>query len=202
MMQQYKGVAFDELSLHLFAIADYCYRAMINEHGSQSILVSGESGACKTETTKILMRYLAFIGGRSGTEGRIVEQQVLEYESNPVLEVFGNAKNGKIYGATVSTCLLERSRVCQVSDPEMNYHCFYMLGAAPPRMSKRFKLGDQRTFYYLNQTNCYEVANIDDGQEYLETRYAMDVRINQDEQVTNMMKWVGLKNKKINPFIK
>ncbi|PIN25170.1 Myosin class V heavy chain [Handroanthus impetiginosus] len=201
MMQQYKGAAFGELSPHLFAVADACYRAIINEHGSQSILVSGESGAGKTETTKMLMRYLAFMGGRSGTEGRTVEQQVLE--SNPVLEAFGNAKtvknnnssrfgkfveiqfdkHGKISGAAVRTYLLERSRVCQVSDPERNYHCFYMLCAAPPEEVKKYKLGDPRTFHYLNQSNCYEVANVDDAREYLETRNAMDiVGINQDEQ--------------------
>ncbi|XP_024988349.1 myosin-12-like isoform X1 [Cynara cardunculus var. scolymus] len=201
MMEQYKGTAFGELSPHLFAVADDCYRAMIHEHGSQSILVSGESGAGKTETTKMLMRYLAFMGGRSRTEGRTVEQQVLE--SNPVLEAFGNAKTvknnnssrfgkfveiqfdkqGKISGAAVRTYLLERSRVCQVSDPERNYHCFYMLCAAPPEDAKKFKLGDPRTFHYLNQTNCYEVANIDDGREYLETRNAMDVvGISQEEQ--------------------
>ncbi|GAB2218803.1 hypothetical protein Drorol1_Dr00002035 [Drosera rotundifolia] len=90
MMQQYKGAPFGDLSPHVFAIADVAYRAMINEQKSNSILVSGESGAGKTETTKMLMRYLAFLGGRSSTEGRTVEQQVLE--SNPVLEAFGNAK--------------------------------------------------------------------------------------------------------------
>ncbi|KAF4363551.1 hypothetical protein F8388_002092 [Cannabis sativa] len=90
MMEQYKGAAFGELSPHVFAVADVAYRAMINEGKSNSILVSGESGAGKTETTKMLMRYLAYLGGRSGVEGRTVEQQVLE--SNPVLEAFGNAK--------------------------------------------------------------------------------------------------------------
>ncbi|CAL4927330.1 unnamed protein product [Urochloa decumbens] len=201
MMEQYKGATFGELSPHLFAIADACYRALINDHGSQSILVSGESGAGKTETTKMLMRYLAFMGGRSGTEGRTVEQQVLE--SNPVLEAFGNAKTvknnnssrfgkfveiqfdkyGKISGAAVRTYLLERSRVCQVSDPERNYHCFYMLCNAPPEDVKRFKVGDPRSFHYLNQTNCYEVANVDDAREYIETRNAMDiVGIDQEEQ--------------------
>ncbi|KAJ3673289.1 hypothetical protein LUZ60_006663 [Juncus effusus] len=201
MMEQYKGATFGELSPHLFAVADACYRALINEHGSQSILVSGESGAGKTETTKMLMRYLAFMGGRSGTEGRTVEQQVLE--SNPVLEAFGNAKTvknnnssrfgkfveiqfdkyGKISGAAVRTYLLERSRVCQVSDPERNYHCFYMLCNAPPEDVKKFKVSDPKSFHYLNQTNCFEVSNVDDAREYIETRNAMDVvGINHDEQ--------------------
>ncbi|KAF8022278.1 hypothetical protein BT93_G2431 [Corymbia citriodora subsp. variegata] len=201
MMEQYKGAPFGELSPHLFAVADTSYRAMIYEQQSQSILVSGESGAGKTETTKMLMRYLAFMGGRSNSEGRTVEQQVLE--SNPVLEAFGNAKtvknnnssrfgkfveiqfdkHGKISGAAIRTYLLERSRVCQVSDPERNYHCFYMLCAAPTEDLVKFKLGDPRTFHYLNQSNCYEVANVDDAREYLETRNAMDiVGISQDEQ--------------------
>lgn len=63
---------------------------MINEQKSNSVLVSGESGAGKTEATKLLMRYLAFIGGTSGSGERTVEQKVLE--SNPILEAFGNSK--------------------------------------------------------------------------------------------------------------
>uniref|UniRef100_A0ACD5W2M2 Uncharacterized protein n=1 Tax=Avena sativa TaxID=4498 RepID=A0ACD5W2M2_AVESA len=89
-MEKYKGANLGDLDPHVFAIADVSYRQMMNEGKSNSILVSGESGAGKTETTKLLMRYLAFLGGRSGTGGRTVEQQVLE--SNPVLEAFGNAK--------------------------------------------------------------------------------------------------------------
>ncbi|ESR64794.1 hypothetical protein CICLE_v10007325mg [Citrus x clementina] len=201
MMEQYKGAQFGELSPHVFAIADVAYRAMINEGKSNSILVSGESGAGKTETTKMLMRYLAYLGGRSGVEGRTVEQQVLE--SNPVLEAFGNAKtvrnnnssrfgkfvelqfdkNGRISGAAVRTYLLERSRVCQISDPERNYHCFYLLCAAPPEVREKFKLGDPKSFHYLNQSNCYALDGVDDTEEYLATRRAMDiVGISEEEQ--------------------
>ncbi|TYI05117.1 hypothetical protein ES332_A10G065500v1 [Gossypium tomentosum] len=201
MMEQYKGATFGELSPHVFAVGDAAYRAMINEGKSNSILVSGESGAGKTETTKMLMRYLAFLGGRSGVEGRTVEQQVLE--SNPVLEAFGNAKtvrnnnssrfgkfveiqfdkNGRISGAAIRTYLLERSRVCQISDPERNYHCFYLLCAAPPEDIERYRLGSPKTFHYLNQSSCYELDGVDDAHEYLATRRAMDiVGINDEEQ--------------------
>ncbi|XP_052211459.1 myosin-6-like isoform X2 [Diospyros lotus] len=201
MMAQYKGAAFGELSPHPFAVADAAYRQMINEGISQSILVSGESGAGKTESTKLLMRYLAYMGGRAVSEGRTVEQQVLE--SNPVLEAFGNAKtvrnnnssrfgkfveiqfdqNGRISGAAIRTYLLERSRVCQVSNPERNYHCFYMLCAAPSEDVKRYKLGNPRSFHYLNQSNCYELDGIDDCKEYIATRKAMEiVGISSEEQ--------------------
>ncbi|TXG72473.1 hypothetical protein EZV62_001052 [Acer yangbiense] len=200
-MEQYKGSAFGELSPHPFAVADSAYRLMINEGISQAILVSGESGAGKTESTKMLMCYLAYMGGRTGTEGRSVEQKVLE--SNPVLEAFGNAKTvrnnnssrfgkfvelqfderGRISGAAVRTYLLERSRVCQVSDPERNYHCFYMLCAAPDEDIEKYKLGNSRTFHYLNQSNCYELDGVDESKEYLSTRRAMEVvGINSEEQ--------------------
>ncbi|AQK97824.1 Myosin family protein with Dil domain [Zea mays] len=147
------------------------------------------------------MRYLAFLGGRSGTGERTVEQQVLE--SNPVLEAFGNAKtvrnnnssrfgkfveiqfdkSGKISGAAIRTYLLERSRVCQINSPERNYHCFYFLCAAPSEDLKKYKLGDPSSFHYLNQSACIQVDGINDAEEYLATRNAMDtVGITDQEQ--------------------
>ncbi|XP_016728833.2 myosin-11 isoform X6 [Gossypium hirsutum] len=151
LMDSYKGAQLGDRSPHVFAITDVAYRAMNNEGKSNSILVSGESGAGKTETTKMIMRYLAYLGGHAAAEARTVERKVLE--SNPVLEAFGNAKTvrnnnssrfgkfveiqfdarGQISGAAIRTYLLEKSRVCQISEPERNYHCFYLLCAAPPK---------------------------------------------------------------------
>ena len=99
MMDQYRGHALGELSPHVFAIAETSFEAMREENASQSILVSGESGAGKTETAKQIMHYLAHMGGRADdgdattaadSSSRPVEQKVLE--SNPLLEAFGNAK--------------------------------------------------------------------------------------------------------------
>ncbi|KAM6565183.1 hypothetical protein CsatB_025181 [Cannabis sativa] len=132
MMELYKGAPFGKLGPHVFAIADFAYRQMINEGKSNSILVSGESGAGKTETTKMLMRYLAFVGGRSTSEGRTVEQQVLE--------VFFQEK-------------------------------------------EKYKLGDPRSFHYLNQSNCYELVGVSDAHDYLTTKRAMEiVGISEKEQ--------------------
>nr|BAD16376.1 putative myosin XI [Oryza sativa Japonica Group] len=124
-------------------------------------------------------------------------------KSNPVLEAFGNAKtvrnnnssrfgkfveiqfdqSGKISGAAIRTYLLERSRVCQISDPERNYHCFYMLCSAPAEERERYKLGDPASFHYLNQSNCIKLDGMDDSSEYIATRRAMDiVGISSDEQ--------------------
>jgi myosin-5 len=124
-------------------------------------------------------------------------------QSNPLLEAFGNAKTvrndnssrfgkfveiqfdrgGRISGAAVRTYLLERSRVVQIADPERNYHCFYQLCASPEDCEK-YKLGDAKTFHYLNQSGCYDLNNVSNSREYAKTRRAMDVvGINSDDQV-------------------
>ncbi|KAF5202477.1 Myosin-15 [Thalictrum thalictroides] len=192
MMDQYKGATFGDLSPHVFAVADASYRAMVSDGRSQSILVSGESGAGKTETTKLIMQYLTYVGGRAAGDDRRVEQQVLE--SNPLLEAFGNAKtvrndnssrfgkfveiqfdvNGRISGAAIRTYLLERSRVVQITDPERNYHCFYQL-CASGKDAEKYKLGHPSNFHYLNQSKTYELDGVSSAQEYMNTRRAMDV---------------------------
>ncbi|KAK7352590.1 hypothetical protein VNO80_18014 [Phaseolus coccineus] len=192
MMEQYKGAPFGELSPHVYAVADASYRAMMNGGQSQSILVSGESGAGKTETTKLIMQYLTFVGGRAAGDDRTVEQQVLE--SNPLLEAFGNARtvrndnssrfgkfveiqfdsNGRISGAAIRTYLLERSRVVQITDPERNYHCFYQL-CASERDVEKYKLKHPSHFHYLNQSKVYELEGINSAEEYMKTRRAMDI---------------------------
>nr|TKR99635.1 hypothetical protein D5086_0000190650 [Populus alba] len=192
MMEQYKGAPFGELSPHVFAVADASYRAMMSEGRSQSILVSGESGAGKTETTKLIMQYLTFVGGRAAGDNRTVEQQVLE--SNPLLEAFGNARTvrndnssrfgkfveiqfdatGRISGAAIRTYLLERSRVVQITDPERNYHCFYQL-CASERDAEKYKLDNPHHFHYLNQSKTYELDGVSNAEEYIKTRRAMDI---------------------------
>mmetsp|Transcript_16713 Transcript_16713/g.28212 ORF Transcript_16713/g.28212 Transcript_16713/m.28212 type:complete len:1568 (-) Transcript_16713:109-4812(-) len=201
MMDQYKSVQLGQLTPHVFAVADSSFRAMVREEKSQSILVSGESGAGKTETTKLIMQYLAYVGGRK-TDGRSVEQQVLE--SNPLLEAFGNAKtsrndnssrfgkyveiqfdpSGRISGAAIRTYLLERSRIVQISAPERNFHIFYQLCAgASPEMVEHLHIKPASEFNYLNQSNCYDLDGVDNAEEFGRTQRAMGiVGISEEDQ--------------------
>ncbi|KAF9595607.1 hypothetical protein IFM89_001356 [Coptis chinensis] len=79
------------------------------------------------------------------------------------------------HGAAIRTYLLERSRVCQIFDPERNCHCFYLLCAAPPQEIEKYKLGNPQSFHYLNQSNCYELVGVSDAHEYLASRRAVDI---------------------------
>jgi len=138
------------LDPHIFAIADRSYRQMMSEHRkSQSILISGESGAGKTESTKIVMSYLTTLGGMGIEADETGELSVMErvLQSNPVLEAFGNARTlrndnssrfgkfielgfsraGHLLGAKVETYLLEKVRIAFHATGERNYHIFYQL---------------------------------------------------------------------------
>ncbi|KAE8692300.1 Myosin-2 [Hibiscus syriacus] len=136
-------------SPHVFAIAGNAYKEMMNDGVNQSIIISGESGAGKTETAKFAMQYLAALGrGNGGKECEILQ-------THCILEAFGNAKTsrndnssrfgklieihftslGKISGAKFQTFLLEKSRVVQLTAGERSYHIFYQLCAgAPPTL--------------------------------------------------------------------
>jgi myosin-5 len=139
-----------DLDPHVFAIADRSYRQMMSEQRrSQSILISGESGAGKTESTKIVMSYLTTLGGMGVEQEQTGELSVMErvLQSNPVLEAFGNARTlrndnssrfgkfielgfsraGHLLGARVQTYLLEKVRLAFHASGERNYHIFYQL---------------------------------------------------------------------------
>ncbi|XP_019740479.1 unconventional myosin-VI-like isoform X2 [Hippocampus comes] len=165
-IQQYRGRSLGTLPPHVYAIADKAYRDMKVLKMSQSIVVSGESGAGKTENTKFVLRYLTSSYGT----GQDIDERIVE--ANPLLEAFGNAKTvrnnnssrfGKfveihfneknaVVGGFVSHYLLEKSRICRQSGEERNYHIFYRLCAgAPEDIRLKFHLGSPDTFRYLNR---------------------------------------------------
>ncbi|TMW66871.1 hypothetical protein Poli38472_011987 [Pythium oligandrum] len=129
-------------SPHVYAVSMEAFYNMRHQRENQSILVSGESGAGKTETTKIVMSHLAALAENSNSK---VIQQIIQ--ANPLLESFGNAKtvrndnssrfgkftelqfgsDGKLIGAFSRTYLLEKSRVTTQADGERNFHIFYQL---------------------------------------------------------------------------
>uniref|UniRef100_A0A3P8Q2U0 Myosin VIIBb n=1 Tax=Astatotilapia calliptera TaxID=8154 RepID=A0A3P8Q2U0_ASTCA len=172
-----------ELPPHIFSIAEACYFNMTRHQKNQCCIISGESGAGKTESTKLILQYLAAVSGEL-SEQRI-EKQILE--SNPILEAFGNAKtirndnssrfgkyleiffnkDGVIEGARVEQYLLEKSRVCRQALEERNYHIFYcLLAGISAEEKKRLSLGNAKEYKFLTKGNCIACGGRDDAKDY------------------------------------
>ncbi|EFH42295.1 predicted protein [Arabidopsis lyrata subsp. lyrata] len=175
---------------HVYAVADAAYDEMMREEKNQSIIISGESGAGKTETAKFAMQYLAALGG--GSCG--VEYEILK--TTCILEAFGNAKTsrnanssrfgklieihfsamGKICGAKLETFLFDQSRVVQLFNGERSYHIFYELCAgASPILKERLKLKTASEYTYLSQSDCLTIAGVDDAQKFHKLLEAFDI---------------------------
>ncbi|XP_063639329.1 unconventional myosin-VIIa isoform X6 [Pan troglodytes] len=189
-IRQYTNKKIGEMPPHIFAIADNCYFNMKRNSRDQCCIISGESGAGKTESTKLILQFLAAISGQHSW----IEQQVLE--ATPILEAFGNAKTirndnssrfgkyidihfnkrGAIEGAKIEQYLLEKSRVCRQALDERNYHVFYcMLEGMSEDQKKKLGLGQASDYNYLAMGNCITCEGRVDSQEYANIRSAMKV---------------------------
>ncbi|PWA22373.1 hypothetical protein CCH79_00018210 [Gambusia affinis] len=186
----YTNKKIGEMPPHIFAIADNCYFNMQRNNRDQCCIISGESGAGKTESTKLILQFLAAISGQHSW----IEQQVLE--ANPILEAFGNAKTirndnssrfgkyidihfnkrGAIEGAKIEQYLLEKSRVCRQAYDERNYHIFYcMLKGMTADEKKKLGLSKATDYTYLTIGKCTVCDGRDDLKEYSNIQSAMKV---------------------------
>ncbi|VEN63077.1 unnamed protein product [Callosobruchus maculatus] len=164
--QRYKGRMIGELPPHLFALGAAAYSAL---PAPQVVVISGESGSGKTESTKLVMQYLAAVAPSAPRGQALVTEQILE--AAPLLEAFGNArttrndnssrfgkylevyfKNGAIIGAKMTQYLLEKSRIVTQAPGERNYHVFYeLLGGLSTSERQKYGLVEAEKYFYLNQ---------------------------------------------------
>ncbi|XP_020564813.1 unconventional myosin-VIIa-like isoform X2 [Oryzias latipes] len=199
----YTNKKIGEMPPHIFAIADNCYFNMQRNNKDQCCIISGESGAGKTESTKLILQFLAAISGQHSW----IEQQVLE--ATPILEAFGNAKTirndnssrfgkyidihfnkrGAIEGAKIEQYLLEKSRVCRQAPDERNYHVFYcMLKGMAPEMKAKLGLGLATDYSYLTMGNCTECDGRNDLREYSSILSAMKVLMFTETEIWEISK--------------
>ncbi|XP_062413105.1 si:zfos-588f8.1 isoform X4 [Sardina pilchardus] len=169
-VKMYENHQLGKLEPHIFAIADVTYYAMLRKRLNQCIVISGESGSGKTQSTNFLIHCLTALSQKGYASG--VERTILG--AGPVLEAFGNAKtahnnnssrfgkfiqvnyleNGVVRGAVVEKYLLEKSRLVSREKNERNYHVFYyLLVGASEEERKEFKLLQPEDYLYLKQQN-------------------------------------------------
>ncbi|XP_034474500.1 myosin heavy chain, muscle isoform X5 [Drosophila innubila] len=197
--KMYRGKRRNEVPPHIFAISDGAYVDMLTNHVNQSMLITGESGAGKTENTKKVIAYFATVGAstkkdESQKNKGSLEDQVVQ--TNPVLEAFGNAKTvrndnssrfgkfirihfgptGKLAGADIETYLLEKARVISQQSLERSYHIFYqIMSGAVPGVKDYCLLSDNIYDYYNVSQGKVTVPSIDDGEEFALADQAFDI---------------------------
>jgi len=212
-INMYKGRSREDTKPHIFAMADEAFRNLVDEGANQSILVTGESGAGKTENTKKVIQYLASVAtsdtprAKSGSRQHSnLSEQILR--ANPILEAFGNAqtvrnnnssrfgkfiriefgRSGQIAGAFIDWYLLEKSRVVHLNSQERNYHVFYqLLRGADRNMRKDFLLNDMEVedFEYTRRGNdtISGVSDLDEWNLLLEAFHIMNFSANDQKSV-------------------
>uniref|UniRef100_A0A8C1RH12 Myosin IXAa n=1 Tax=Cyprinus carpio TaxID=7962 RepID=A0A8C1RH12_CYPCA len=167
-VKMYDNHQLGKLEPHIYAVADVAYHAMLQSKQNQCIVISGESGSGKTQSTNFLIHHLTALSQKGFASG--VEQIILG--AGPVLEAFGNAKtahnnnssrfgkfiqvnyqeSGTVRGAYVEKYLLEKSRLVYQEHNERNYHVFYyLLAGASEEERTLFHLKKPEEYHYLNQ---------------------------------------------------
>ncbi|EKM61602.1 uncharacterized protein PHACADRAFT_248292 [Phanerochaete carnosa HHB-10118-sp] len=194
VLQKYKGKNRLEVPPHVFGIAESAYYNMNAYHENQCVIISGESGAGKTEAAKRIMQYVAAVSG--GRDSSIQEIKDMVLATNPLLESFGCAKtlrnnnssrhgkyleimfndHGEPVGAQITNYLLEKGRVVGQVENERNFHIFYQFTkAASPEQREVFGIQTPEAYAYTSISNCLEVAGIDDVKDFDETLRAMQI---------------------------
>uniref|UniRef100_A0A671YBY2 Myosin IH n=1 Tax=Sparus aurata TaxID=8175 RepID=A0A671YBY2_SPAAU len=191
-METYMGINFFELPPHIYALADNAYQTMLTEFDNHFILISGESGAGKTEASKKILQYYA-VSCPSTTLLNTVRDKMLM--SNPVLEAFGNAKTlkndnssrfgkymdiqfdsqGDAVGGHILNYLLEKSRVVHQNHGERNFHIFYQLveGGEDDLLHQLGLERDAQHYNYLTQGECAIVSSINDRNDWKTVKNAL-----------------------------
>jgi len=187
-MKSYNNTYLGDKPPHIYAIANEAYYSLWRKGGNQCVLISGESGAGKTESTKHILQYLSDMSRNCGVseEGVNVEEAILQ--SSPILEAFGNAKTiynnnssrfgkfiklnftdkGNIQGGQVVDYLLEKNRVVRQNPGERNFHIFYaLLSGVTDEQRGDLCLYNPSGYYYLKQSGCITDPTIDDRQDFL-----------------------------------
>ncbi|KAJ7597439.1 P-loop containing nucleoside triphosphate hydrolase protein [Mycena floridula] len=211
ILQKYHGKNRLEVPPHVFGIAESAYYNMNAYHENQCVIISGESGAGKTEAAKRIMQYIAAVSG--GQDNSIQEIKDMVLATNPLLESFGCAKtlrnnnssrhgkyleimfnaHGEPVGAQITNYLLEKGRVVGQIENERNFHIFYQFTkGATDAQREMFGLQGPEAYAYTSLSNCLEVQDIDDVHDYSETNKAMQVIGLSDDEQTEMYRMLAI----------